>query len=554
MATVSEKSMSACEQHETEEVRFYCEDCKVMICDDCIVGGHRQHKTIKLKEFGVKCRESFTKATATAEVTKIPKLQKYINQAKDKQNNYSSSINKEIERIKSKRGLLNTILDELQQELIDTLQKEDGESKQQYDRFINNQELKEKKIKEIVQHIKLKGTDISDTEVAKYNITLKELLVHDPYSDIVPNLVPPHYLFHEEFVSKEKLQHFIGYIESDTYATVGSEHIPEIALKENGENIGDNDAKTDTPPTQLYTDLMSNRKLTFQTIVSFNIDNSISFIVPKEEEGLNAWIIEKHVTEVECSGTKVNPKLIIKHMDQQIVSACTNKDKELLVGFPNKPNLKQLHLTTNKLTRNKTYRLVSSFNITLGKNNLACVCRSRVCVEEHILCLQDESIPENYILRWYSNGKPTDKELSLSSSKIDVNRPVQICQNVDGHICIVCRPENTTSWVVVIDKDGNKILCFPDHEIKGKANGVYFVGAGFLEDNTITISDSANCEQIRITQDGQCIQRDKYDIQPVCCSVDCSYNVWIGFKDGTVKVINYKQEHEYSEFKIGTSL
>jgi hypothetical protein len=75
---------------------------------------------------------------------------------------------------------------------------------------------------------------------------------------------------------------------------------------------------------------MSNRKLTFQTIVSFNIDNSISFIVPKEEEGLNAWIIEKHVTEVECSVTKVNPKLLIKHMDQQIVSACTNKDKELL--------------------------------------------------------------------------------------------------------------------------------------------------------------------------------------------------------------------------------
>jgi hypothetical protein len=96
--------MSACEQHETEEVRFYCEDCKVMICDDCIVGGHRQHKTIKLKEFGVKCRESFTKATATAEVTKIPKLQKYINQAKDKQNNYSSSINKEIESIKSNVG------------------------------------------------------------------------------------------------------------------------------------------------------------------------------------------------------------------------------------------------------------------------------------------------------------------------------------------------------------------------------------------------------------------------------------------------------------------
>jgi hypothetical protein len=108
---------------------------------------------------------------------------------------------------------------------------------------------------------------------------LKELLVHDPYSDIVPNLVPPRYLFHEEFVSKEKLQHFIGYIESDTYATVGSEHIPEIALKVNGENIGDNDAKTDTPPTQLYTDLMSNRKLTFQTIVSFNIDNSQEFLV-----------------------------------------------------------------------------------------------------------------------------------------------------------------------------------------------------------------------------------------------------------------------------------
>lgn len=559
MAAVSEKSMSACEQHETEEVRFYCEDCKVMICDDCIVGGHRNHKSVKLKEFGVKCRESFTKVTTEAEDTKIPKLQQYINQAKDRQNNFSSSINKEIERIKSKRGLLNTILDELQQELIEILQKEHDESKQQYDRFINNQELKEKKIKETVQHIKLKGKDISDTEVAKYNVRLNDLLVHDPYSDTVPNLVPPRYLFNEEFVRKEKLQHFIGYIESDTYATVGSEHIPETPLKVDSENIGDNDAKTergcstDTLPTHLYTDLISNRKLTFQTIVSFNTDNNISFIVPKEDEGLNAWIIEKHVTEVECSGTKVNPKLIIKHMDQQIVSACTNKDNELLLGFPNKAHLKQLQMTTNKLTRNKSYRLVSSFNITFGKSNLACVCRSRVCVEEHIVCIHDESIPENYILRWYSNGKPTERELSLPSSKIHVNSPVQICENLVGNICIVCRPENTTSWVVVVDKDGNQILRFTDHEIKGKANGVYFVGAGFLNDNTITISDGANCEQILITQDGQCIQRDKYEVTPVCCSVDCAYNVWVGFKDGTVKVINYRQDHEYSEVKIGTN-
>lgn len=560
MAAVSGNSMSACEQHDTEEVRFYCEDCKVMICDDCIVGGHRNHKSVKLKEFGVKCRESLTKATAEAEDTKIPKLQKYINQAKDRQNNFSSSINKEIEHIKSKRGLLNTILDELQQELVDILQKENGESKQQYDRFINAQELKENKIKEIVQHIKLKGTDISDTEVAKYNVRLDDLLVHDPYSDTVPNLVPPRYLFNEEFVSKEKLQHFIGYIESDTYATVGSKHIPETTLKVNSENIGDNDAKTergcstDTPPTQIYTDLISNRDLiTFQTIVSFNIDNNISFIVPKDDEGLNAWIIEKHVTEVECSGIKVKPKLLIKHMDQQIVSACTNKDKKLLVGFPNKPHLTQLQMTTHKLTRNKSYRLMSSFNITLGKNSLACVCRSRVCAEEHILCLQDESIPENYILRWYSNGKPTDRELSLSALKIHVNSPVQICQNLDGQICIVCRPANTTSWVVVIDKNGNQIFRFTDHEIKGKANGVYFVGAGFLNDNTITISDSVNCEQILITQDGQCIQRDKYDMEPVCCSVDCSDNVWVGFKDGAVKVINYRQNHKYTEIKIGTN-
>lgn len=56
--TMSTTSVSMCDKHVQEEVRFYCRNCNTTLRDDCIPGQHKYHDFIKLKEFGTQKRSS----------------------------------------------------------------------------------------------------------------------------------------------------------------------------------------------------------------------------------------------------------------------------------------------------------------------------------------------------------------------------------------------------------------------------------------------------------------------------------------------------------------
>lgn len=546
MASVS-RSWSFCEKHESEEVRFYCNDCKSLICDDCIVGVHKTHKFMKSKEYGSSRRDQILKYPSVAGNTTIPKIQKIITEASECKSKYSDTIMDQTESIKSKRKLIDTTLDVLQKELVDNLNKTDKETRQLYDIFIKNQEFKVERIQKLVEEIKSKGSDIPDTDIAKYDVALENLIKLDPHKDTMPSPKPPQYTFAEENVKKEKLQKLIGYIEhveSSQYEELPHD-LPPLRHPEKPKPKIPEDYRGYLKPKTLPVHVADSYdevklKQEFKVLRSFETKNKISYIVPKEQ-GLEAWVIlGDSVTEVDC--TEQNTEIIptpVKTLDQKPILPCTNKNNELLIGFQNKSSIKQLQVTQK--SKRKSYTFNTGINISSGKSVLACFCTSATTDDEQIACFQDKTSTVNYILRWYLKGKQKKQEIYLTSD-IELENPIQMCQNPDGEIFILCRPEGKQSWIIILNKSYEKKLKYPS---KTSAKDIDFVGFGLIK-NHVTISDRSNSEQLLIDLNGLVTQRDKHDVPPICCVVDRSSNVWVGFDDGRVKVINYQTENEYA--------
>jgi len=43
-----------CEQHQSEEIKMYCQQCKVAVCVECFIESHYTHQCLDIK----KCRMS----------------------------------------------------------------------------------------------------------------------------------------------------------------------------------------------------------------------------------------------------------------------------------------------------------------------------------------------------------------------------------------------------------------------------------------------------------------------------------------------------------------
>ncbi|CAC5390038.1 unnamed protein product [Mytilus coruscus] len=158
---MSANSVSVCDKDGQEEVRFYCRNCNITLCDDCITGPHKNHDFIKLQEFGTqkKKKKQFIKYFERYE--KNPKFRKL--------------------------GL----------------------------RFVKMQE-KCIEIEDIIKTIESKGTNLLDTDVALYHVALEKLFEHDPYYETVPNIQQ----LNEEIATRNKLQNVMGHMDCGKYEVV----------------------------------------------------------------------------------------------------------------------------------------------------------------------------------------------------------------------------------------------------------------------------------------------------------------------------------------------
>lgn len=551
-----------CEQHDGEEVRFYCENCKDLACDDCIIGPHKNHKFVKLKEFGVRQKQALLKAVTSAEESKIPAIESSVTKAIENQTVFEDLIEEQVKTIKAKRKMVDDLFNQLQDDLIENFNSERTAAKKEFERFRKRQEKRIFDLRALIETVKEKKSDISDSDVAKCYVAFNKLLLHDPYADTTPNLQPPIYQFNDLFVSKEKLQPFLGHMESGAYsladpvntgkASKVNEEAEQIAISKLDEVFKESEQMPENETDNYVENVMWKRK-DFTKLQSLSTDKEIAYIVLREMP-LLIWLVGTHVTEVDFSGQEPTSKLL-KQLDQDPNAAGLNSKNMLVLGFPNKKSLKQFQTSTSVVTRRVAYTLGSS-NVYIGDQTIFCIGQMQHNVEELLLCLFDKSKGSSgrYILKWHSSGKQIQRELSLLPEKVDVSYPIQVCQNKNGLFCLVCRPENE-SWIVVIDQNGNQKFRYPPFDGKVNAftgdSGSYdIVGAGFIGDSYITVTSRAKREQHLVDMNGQCVQTDRLPDSPIYSTTNFGEYVWMGFENGKVALFQCKEDNIYANIKI----
>ena len=110
---------TSCADHDYETVRFFCQDCEMLVCRDCFIVTHKDHERIEftkvgdaareaLKESAAKCNEAQVPGTFTESIANGEKMLQQIDTRKEE-------IEKEIEETFTK---LKTILEERRRYLL----------------------------------------------------------------------------------------------------------------------------------------------------------------------------------------------------------------------------------------------------------------------------------------------------------------------------------------------------------------------------------------------------------------------------------------------------
>ena len=108
-----------CAVHDDEKIKFFCQDCEMLVCRDCITVNHKDHERIEcteegkaackaLKESAAKCNEAQVPGTFTESIANGEKMLQQIDTRKEE-------IEKEIEETFMK---LKTILEERRRYLL----------------------------------------------------------------------------------------------------------------------------------------------------------------------------------------------------------------------------------------------------------------------------------------------------------------------------------------------------------------------------------------------------------------------------------------------------
>ncbi|CAG2192116.1 unnamed protein product [Mytilus edulis] len=475
-------------------------------------------------------KDSLSKILSAAKESKIPETRAAVLKAEKGKIEFQKSIEQQISLINSTRETINLTLDELQKQLVESFQNENKAAVDEFERFVTRQNKRIVEIEAIIENVESKGTNLLDTDVALYHVTLDKLCEFDPYYDTVPNIQHPVYQFTKEIATRNKLQHIMGQMDGtyDVVQPIKEETIPKTVMDSPIEqSVEDNSS-------DFYCSATQENKKHFQILRTISTtEKPVSFIVPKHDR-FSAWLIDNNVTEIDCSAEETKFETV-KTLNEKPATVCTDGKSNLLLGFKQKKALKQLQTTTSKILRRSSYNFVADINY--GDLKLCCMSKA-VTADEIILCLYDtmSSDAGSYVVQWHKSGnKIASRKLSLLSITSEIVNPVQICEQKDKLICVLCRPEND-SWVLVVDRTGQIQTRFPKLGVQESFN---IVGAGFMADGTITISCQERCEQCIFNLEGKCVQIDKLDKNPTCCSVDEQDNIWIGFEDGTVQIASY---------------
>lgn len=524
----------ACSEHKSEEVRFYCNDCNAMICDDCVVGGHSSHKKTKLKEYCDAVILSVTEANK-----RVPKIRKDIELAVNAKNIFNESIDRDIVEIRQKRELIRQVLNELHDDLIKNLEDARKAGNEKFDQFTRSLTRRCDSFKHIMEVIQSKGPNITQTEISICKSEFEQVMNSYPFSENVPNIEPPRYRFTEDYISKENLKHVMGQLCLEDNQS--SDINPKLKVTENVHEVekGSDFCEEYTPSNKIET------AKNYIIMTSFRYPKKVTHIVPSQSCKY-AWLIGKEISEINFNTDtpKITP---VTELYGTPITAARSHKYGLLIGLFGKKYIKQLQVSSGTF-RKHMYKLVSHLNIQLDSVLAMCTSSPPRDVTLCIKCnRRTGSNSENFFeIHWYSDLKQKVAVVSISSNDVEIDTPIHICEDINGDLCITCSPVGSVSWVVLLDKNGNQKMRYPPKESKdaNKTMLYSFLGSGFLRDGTITVLDRVKFCQHLIDRTGRVLQIDSYDSEPRCLAVDNYDNIWVGFEDGTIQIMNYNNRYE----------
>ncbi|XP_063442368.1 uncharacterized protein LOC134722679 [Mytilus trossulus] len=594
--------MTSCKKHETEEVRFYCEECKELICDDCVVGDHTLCIKTKISEYGQRQKRSLQETTKSASETRVPNINRRLEQIKIAKQSFNCLVDKEVESVCSKTDIIIKIFNEIKEELVKSFEEARRVANDTYDTFTQEHTQRKDNIQEIVDEIEKKGSNISTSDIAIYDSKLNELLNENQFVETSLKIEIPKHRFHKEYEMKENLRHILGILDYGEYdlpspietlsntdvfkLTLQNENDKEDVSIENrtrkyvelqrsdslhtsSSNVADRKViYSDERGSDFYSSVPKGKK--FEVIVSVKHNQKVFHIVPKKE-CRNAWLIGSGISDLNLNIESPTCAVRIPSLDGNVLTACKSNAHGLLIGIENKKTLRNLQVSSALFSKAKNYKLTSYMYVDSksvasacastsssmdNPNNVAAICTSSTKGSDIIICLRDDPMSESkffsptseiFVIEWFSIEKQKTKDIVILSDDIEISNPIHICENrINGDICITCSPKHLSSWILLLDKNGKYKMRYPSKiQITSKENETnYFIASGFLNDGTITILDRTKRCQHLIDRGGKVLQIDMYHDQPICMAVDMYDNLWVGFDNENIQLINYNDRYE----------
>ncbi|XP_063440297.1 uncharacterized protein LOC134721322 isoform X1 [Mytilus trossulus] len=200
-----------CVYHKSEYIRFYCEECRVFICDDCISGKgkHRRCFKTKLSDYGNRSRRLLRERTKRAE-DKLSKLSSELDLTMQVQKRFNEAVDESINSVVFRREIIRQKFDDLQKQLISKLDGLRNQANAQYEEFIKLHTNKYCKMQEITETIRTTETDMTEENMMIYTSKLNKYI---DSSEVVPKLEPPSYVTDDKYFSLKYLQQLFGDIE-----------------------------------------------------------------------------------------------------------------------------------------------------------------------------------------------------------------------------------------------------------------------------------------------------------------------------------------------------
>ncbi|XP_063442367.1 uncharacterized protein LOC134722678 [Mytilus trossulus] len=563
-------SSRTCAEHTLQEIRFHCDACNVFVCDDC-VSGEGKHTTCKKSKLNDHNNKQVL-IESIAEITEkdIPRLTETMQVVTTIKGSFNESVDETITKIRSKTRKIKTIFHELQEEAIRQIDQSRHQANVKFEECYNYHHIRCSNLQQITRKVQQQNSNIQPSDVVKLNSELQKMANNENNSENIPNIEPPSFEIEEKYLTKEFYQDFfqckkakaVDKTSSLTNKEEKREQNPssndkklEASAKETNPDRYKNEQKTDMNYDESSSDIYvskspdngdrklgvsadHNKDLKYKMIKMAKCENTCICIVPKTNI-YEAWVIGVDVNEVNLNESKPIVTTLLSRIDGEPFSAGHSQKHGLLIGRKkNRKTIKLLKTVAGTLRKSGACTLVS--HIKLRSEHLAAICTVSSPEKDRDIAVLTESNERGAVIRWYSDKKIKTNELNISNN-IKIENPVFIDESVNGNICITCDPNDKSSWIQLLDKHGNHKMRYPPKDEKtGKEKSAYsFIGAGFLRDGRITVLDRVCFRQHLLDQNGNFIKIDQYQNQPSSFAVDIHDNIWIGFYDGTVQVMEY---------------